>query len=122
MLGKVEITHPQSRETILKAVEKMVGPTEGPGAPCFIPRHGLRLADKDGPLGVVICFECGWLRVYRGDMQVDGLRISGGQQEFDRLLKQYNVSLPDRNTQFVDPSIPRPVPPPADLPLLIEKE
>jgi hypothetical protein len=115
LLGKIEITHPESHAKILKAVEAMVGPHAGPGAPCFMPRHGLRLMDKEGPLEVVICFECGWLHVYRGKEQIGGLAISGGQKEFDQVLRQYNVSLPDARTQFLDPfNFPAPPPPPPE--------
>ncbi len=63
VLGKVDVTEPGDRESVLKAIEK--GIEDGDVmAKCFWPRHAVRLTRGGKTTDYVICFECRQLDKY----------------------------------------------------------
>jgi hypothetical protein len=111
LLGKITITHPETRSKIAKAFDEMVADHDQVGAPCFSPRHALRVAHQGTTFNLLICFECSWIRIYRNQKELDAVGIANRQSAFDEVLKQYNVSLPNPKTQFHDPAASLAAPP-----------
>jgi hypothetical protein len=61
VLGKVALEGAAAKSA-REAFERGVKESDGRGAKCFIPRHGLRAASVD----LVICFECFHVYAYKG--------------------------------------------------------
>ena len=65
VLGKTTVKK-GDQKTVSAAVKAAV--EEGvPGARCFIPRHGIRVAHGGKTYDLVICFECHWVYVFTDD-------------------------------------------------------
>ena len=58
ILGKVEITNPNARQEIMKAVEDGMRESDGTVASCFWPRHGVHVVTNGKAIDYVICYEC----------------------------------------------------------------
>lgn len=74
------------------------GTSLGP-AMCFNPRHGIRAESGGQALGVVVCFECSQLVIWRdGSQEGKGdWRLTGSfpERTFNALLTRHGVSLPE---------------------------
>ena len=81
VLGRVEITDPNQRRSVMAAVKS--GIQNAPKQPmgCWMPRHVLRLVTGGKKLDVVICFECQSYRSYHGE--TESARVGGGQISSD---------------------------------------
>jgi hypothetical protein len=84
------------RKQILAHLDKGISDSDGNGAKCFDPRHGIR-AKRDGKtVDLVICIECGWIYVFRDEKaERQGVAITTGkpQTSFDEVLKEAEVPL-----------------------------
>ena len=58
VLGKLEITDPESRREIMAAVLAGIGESDGTVASCFWPRHGVHVVTDGKAVDYVICYEC----------------------------------------------------------------
>ena len=87
ILGKVEITDPQSRREIMTAVLAGISESDGTVASCFWPRHGVRVVTDGKAVDYVICYEC--LQAYI---------FSEGGQTWERTASAHQAILTDRLT------------------------
>jgi hypothetical protein len=71
ILGKVEVTDPERRREVVRAVRGDIraGFTVTQ-AKCFNPRHVLRVVKGGRKIDVVICFECNNYELYDGEQLV----------------------------------------------------
>ena len=68
--------------------------SEGDAAACFNPRHGLRVTRNGKTIDFVICFECFQVKVFGGDKDEGGFRITDTPQpSFDKVLRDAKVPL-----------------------------
>ena|SRR5260370_6484365 len=97
VLGKTVVKEAEVRKKILADLDKGISDSDGNGAKCFDPRHGIR-AKRDGKIvDLVICFECGWIYVFRDDKaERQGVAVTTGKPQagFDKVLKDAEVPLP----------------------------
>jgi hypothetical protein len=97
VLGKTAVKKAEVRKQLLADLDKGIADSDGNGAKCFDPRHGIR-AKHDGKIvDLVICFECGWIYVFRDDKaERQGVAVTTGkpQASFDKVLKDAEVPLP----------------------------
>ncbi len=63
ILGKTEIQDQKKRTELLSALYKGIEGAAG-YAPCFYPRHGISATLGSDTVDLVICFECGHIKVY----------------------------------------------------------
>ena len=97
ILGKTMVKDAAVRKEIVTALDKGIAESDGNGAKCFDPRHGIR-AQRDGKtVELVICFECGWVYVFSGEKEArQGVAVTTGKPQtvFDKVLKEAEVPLP----------------------------
>jgi hypothetical protein len=97
VLGKVTVTDAETREKLVAAFEKGVAGAQGvEGATkCdFSPRHGIRVTHARETADFVICFTCGEVVPYAGDVSKGGFRITQTPRSlFDDVLKKARVPL-----------------------------
>ena len=72
VLGSAEVAADDAA-AVLAAVFDGIRASDGTVAACFNPRHGIHIADAEGDVDLVICFECLSLSVYRGGEFVQSL-------------------------------------------------
>ena len=81
VLGKTTVKKEEDRKALVAAAKKAVE-EGGKPARCFIPRHGIRGTHDGKTVDLVICFECGWVYVYKDGEKVNpSLTISGSLQK-----------------------------------------
>jgi len=71
--------------------------SDGNGAKCFDPRHGIRATAKGKTVDLVICFECNWVYVYYDNdenRQHVAVTTREPQAVLDKTLKDAGVPLP----------------------------
>src|SRR5262245_48603699 len=64
VLGKTVVKDAKIRKEILESLYGGIKESDGNGAKCFDPRHGIRATVDGKTVDVVICFECGWIYVF----------------------------------------------------------
>jgi hypothetical protein len=97
VLGKTEVKDAKTREQLLASLTKGIADSDGNGAKCFDPRHGIRAKFDNQSVDVVICFECSWVYVfYNGGNNREGTAVTTRtpQDAFDKVLKDAKVPLP----------------------------
>ena len=52
------------QKQLLDALYKGIADSDGNGAKCFDPRHGIRASVDGKTVDLVICFECSWVYVF----------------------------------------------------------
>lgn len=93
VLGQTTISNAAGRKQLLDALYAgiLLGP-EGEGARCFNPRHGLKARHGNEQVELLICFECGYARVYAEQEKV--IRITGAPAgTFNTALKEAGLVL-----------------------------
>ncbi len=96
VLGKTVVTG-EARKQLVSALEQGIAASDGVGAKCFDPRHGIRATADGKAVDLVICFECGWVYVYfDNDKQRSEVVVSTGKPQavFDKVLTDAKVPLP----------------------------
>jgi hypothetical protein len=94
VLGSTKIATAPARERLRRALDHGAEPFYVNGARCFDPRHGVRVTHAGVTTDFLICFECGWAQVYRGDACIARWVTDGSPQpEFDAALKAANITL-----------------------------
>jgi hypothetical protein len=93
VLGKTTVKDAGVRKPILTALNKGISESDGHGAKCFNPRHGIRASYEGKTVDLVICFECLSMKVYLGDAVVTVYTTNSPQAAFDKLLRDANVPL-----------------------------
>jgi hypothetical protein len=97
ILGKTPVKDAAVRKEIVTALDKGIAESDGNGAKCFDPRHGIRVQRDGKTVELVICFECGWIYVFQGDKEErQGVAVTTGKPQavFDKVLKEAEVPLP----------------------------
>ena len=116
VLGKAVVKIPSWKQPLLIGSHRMLYQHGEVFAPCFNPRHGIRVISNGQPVDLVICFECSRVDIYRGDNEDDSLTIGNGQEEFDQVLRFANLKLAGKENVFLDRFNSVPDPPPAAEP------
>jgi hypothetical protein len=62
-------------------------------ADCFNPRHALRIMVKDQTYDYLLCYECGALSVYRGNILMETVGAAGSPEVLNLLLSEAKVPL-----------------------------
>src|SRR5262245_65277714 len=60
VLGKTTVKDADTRKRIVEALLKGIESSDGNGARCFDPRHGISAKHEGQTVDLVICFECAW--------------------------------------------------------------
>jgi hypothetical protein len=97
VLGKTVVKKAEVRKQILADLDKGISDSDGNGAKCFDPRHGIRAKHDGKTIDLVICFECGWIYVFHDDnAERRGVAVTNGKPQtiFDKVLKDAEVPLP----------------------------
>jgi hypothetical protein len=96
VLGKTEVKDAKVREQLLTALTKGIAESDGFGAKCFDPRHGIRAKLDKQSVDLVICFECSWVYVFSDGTNHDGTAVTTGkpQAAFNKVLQDAKVPLP----------------------------
>lgn len=93
ILGRASIGPATSRK-LLSEVARSVASSDGRVAACFNPRHGIRCEMADGPVDIVICFECYQLYVYPAGSERDShLLGKKGVAEVDRIFEAQGLEI-----------------------------
>ncbi len=89
VLGKVTLKDAAAKSA-MEAVEQGVKDSDGRGAKCFIPRHGMRVGSVD----LVICFECSHVYVYEGRNRAFSHTTEAPARVLNKLLGDAGIPLP----------------------------
>jgi hypothetical protein len=91
ILGKLEVTSPDSRRQVLQALQKDISTWDGNYVMCFNPRHGIRATSGSISFDFLICYECARVELYSGNELTTTMGIGGSQNYFDKLLHAANI-------------------------------
>jgi hypothetical protein len=97
ILGQTAIKGADVRSQILTALYQGIAKSDGNGAKCFDPRHGIRATANGKTVDLVICFECNWVYVYYDNdenRQHVAVTTREPQSVLDKVLKGAGVPLP----------------------------
>jgi hypothetical protein len=97
ILGQTTIKEAAVRSQILTSVYQGTAKSDGNGAKCFDPRHGIRATVNGKTVDLVICFECHWVYVYYDsdeNRQHVAVTTRDPQTVLDKALKNAGVPLP----------------------------
>ena len=90
VLGKVEVNEAADRQLIMTAFE----PDEREDVKdCFWPRHGVRAIQDGKTTDYLICFECNWVHVFNGEVEVQRTIADKLVPTFNQLLTDANIEL-----------------------------
>jgi hypothetical protein len=94
LLGKTAVGSPDVRARLVTALESGIAKSTGPGARCFVPRHGLHAVSGDRTVDLLICFECSWVRVFTAGAETPAAVVttSDPQPLFDQVLRAAKVA------------------------------
>lgn len=95
LLGKTAVAA-ESRTALVDALRNGIGKSTGPGARCFVPRHGIHATRGSSSVDLLICFECSWVRVFEGTATTPQVAVTTAdpQAVFDRVLQNANIPRP----------------------------
>jgi hypothetical protein len=97
VLGRTEVKDKGQQKELTKAFITCVEESDGLGAACFDPRHGIRVTRKGQVVDLVICFECLQADCYSGDKQENSLFITrSAENVFDQVLRKAGVPLAEK--------------------------
>jgi hypothetical protein len=93
LLGKTAVGAADVRARLLTALESGIAKSTGPGARCFVPRHGIHAVSGDKTVDLLICFECSWVRVFTGGAETTAAVVTttAPQPVFDQVLQAAKV-------------------------------
>lgn len=80
ILGRVMLTSAPDLEAVRSAIQDLneAGKSwEGNIAACFNPRHCIRLTTKAGTFDLLICYECSWVKIFKGEATVGKIYMNG---------------------------------------------
>ena len=90
--GKTVVKDPNVKKEIVDAFEQAVKESNGIGARCFNPRHGIRVVDESRIIDFLICFECLQVEVYVDDKKSGHFFITALPQTlFDKILHEAKI-------------------------------
>lgn len=81
ILSEATIEEPHEITRIATGIKEGIYSAGMPAA-CFAPRHAVNVSNDDGSFDFLICFECGWVYIYRRDEKTPlaGLTFSGNKE------------------------------------------
>ena len=97
VLGKTVVKDPKVRKQILESLYEGISKSDGQGAKCFEPRHGIRASVEGKTVDLVVCFECSWVYVFFDkDENRQGVAVTTykPQANWDKALRDAGVALP----------------------------
>ncbi|MDP1589578.1 MAG: hypothetical protein Q8M07_17630 [Prosthecobacter sp.] len=95
ILGRTELVNPADRNTAVTSMLASMKAWNGVFAPCFHPRHALRVTHQGVVFDFVICFECFTIKLYRGGEPHGHVNVFGRPDKLDQILKKGGVPLPE---------------------------
>lgn len=94
VLSQVDVTDRVGRRRAINALKNGYARRPEVPAPCFRPRHGVRLVSDGVIRDFVICFECKQFLEFEDDLLIRKSTInSEAQMEIDELIKAANVPI-----------------------------
>lgn len=91
VLGSVIITDPVVRRELIAALDDGLNNGEH-GWKCFDPRHAIRVRRGTNTYTILICFECGWVRIEQPDNSDWKLiPFRGKKNLFDKTLREAGI-------------------------------
>lgn len=76
-----------------EVVQKGIADPSATGAFCFAPRHGLRVSTREYHYDLLLCFECGWVHVFRDKERLAVLELAATPTLLNTLLRAGRVPL-----------------------------
>ena len=95
LLGKTAVDA-KGRTALVEALQNGISRSTGPGARCFVPRHGIHATRGSSSVDLLICFECSWVRVFEGTETTPQVAVTAAdpQAVFDAVLRNARVPRP----------------------------
>ena len=92
VLGKVKIKCEEQKQ-IIESLYKSIADSNGVGARCFAPRHGIRAKKGEETVDLLVCFECYKVLIIKGDKRGQETLTASAQKVFDKILEKHNITL-----------------------------
>ena len=93
LIGKTAVAAVEVRTRLLNALEGGIAKSTGPGARCFVPKHGIHVVSGGKTVDLLICFECSWVRVFSGGVETPAVVVTTNdpQPVCDQVLRAARV-------------------------------
>lgn len=92
ILGATKLSQDQIRAAGI-AISSAVASFDGAVAACFDPRHALRFQSDGHAYVVLICFDCGHLRVLEDGQRIGSTALDGSPAELNKMLVAADVPI-----------------------------
>lgn len=93
VLGRVVVENPLVHQQVIKSVLASVDGADGSRALCFTPRHALRVKRGVDELDLLICYQCRYIIVQRGNDQWEVGVSSSSKALLNQLLTEAGIPL-----------------------------
>lgn len=93
LLGRVAVADPLMHQKIVKAVLASIDGADGSRALCFIPRHAVRVKRGKDELDLVICYQCRYIVIHRGQKQWEVGVADSSKALLNQLLTEAGIPL-----------------------------
>jgi hypothetical protein len=94
VLGKTVVNDAEVRKKLCAEFKRSIDESEGVGANCFNPRHGIRFTREGKTVDLVICFECYQVQAFIGEQRDPFFVITREPQKaFDKVLRDKGIPL-----------------------------
>lgn len=94
VLGRAPIEAASERSAVVDLIDKAIGSSDGAVAGCFNPRHGVSALRGSDRMDILICFECGSMRVHTAAEKPDSHLIGrAGEAEMTELFRKHGLTI-----------------------------
>lgn len=93
LLGRVAVTDPLTQQKVVKALLASIDGSDGSRALCFFPRHAVRVKRGKDELDLVICYQCRYIVIHRGQEQWEVGFADSSKVLLNQLLTEAGVPL-----------------------------
>lgn len=96
VIGRTSIRDEVQRKKLVAAFKSGVEESQGIGAACFRPRHGIRIAEPGKTTDFIICFECFQVQVVIDGLPQKAVLVTRTPEpSFNEALKRAKLPLSD---------------------------
>lgn len=92
ILGSTRLSRDDARAAAI-VISSAVKSFNGMVAACFDPRHGLRFTSAGHVYLVLVCFDCGSLRVFEDGRQIGTVALTGSPTDLNKMLAAAKVPI-----------------------------
>lgn len=92
VLGETTLNWEQT-VAAFELVQKGIADPSATGAFCFAPRHGFRVSTREYHYDLLLCFECGWVHIFRDKERLAVLELAASPTLLNTLLRAGRVPL-----------------------------